>query len=771
MINLVGLTVSLAFVIIIFSYAVGQFNVVKSVPDCENVYAVCYDGRTLLNYGIADRLKTLPESREVTRFSAVMDNNIAEYKSSKYNIKHMVADKEFFDMFNIEMISGTPERILEKSAVFLSESFAGRIANDEELIGKEIMVLNEPCVIAGIYKDFGEGLLPYTDIIGNWDSHLFQMYALRPFTVFGAILTFVKTVPGTNEELLEEKINGLFKDFSYIEGSLSLVRADKLYFDTANVQLNIGNMKLIRNMFLAGLALLLSALFNYINLNTALVGKRANEMGTRRLLGSDKRNIVWRYIAESGLFTAVCFVFAVLLAVVLLPVVGALIADPESVSSTTDITMKALFSPAVMCSYIGFAVLIAVVSGIVPAVIASRISPIDIVKGQMRVKSKMVFSKIFIICQNVISVVLIAVAITMETQMRYMLDRPTGCDYTDIYYLDTDLNGDVGNVFLDRLKELPCVNKVGVCDGIPGAINVTFMHSDEESDSENKKTYYIMRCDTVLFNMLGFDIQQQLEPMAPGSLWLSESAMKLSGINALDRNVGDLFNAYADEFGGYGNSLCGVVSDFVIKDAGVSEKDEGGGVISIVDDSEIDWKKYVIHTVGDHAEAQKAISQAYDDYCKEVYGVCIQPIESNYMVDYLANCLEKAKRNMRLIELFMIVAVILSLSGLVAISIYYADSHVKSIALHKVYGGTIGSETLRNLKLYFLMTLIADIVAVPVAIILCNRYLQEFAYRIEPYCWIFVITVLLSVVISLLSVIWQVGSAARTNPAIALKKE
>lgn len=111
------------------------------------------------------------------------------------------------------------------------------------------------------------------------------------------------------------------------------------------------------------------------------------------------------------------------------------------------------------------------------------------------------------------------------------------------------------------------------------------------------------------------------------------------------------------------------------------------------------------------------------------------------------------------------------ISGLVAISIYYADANARSIAVHKVYGASTSEETMRNLRLYFGITLIADVLAVPVALVLCRRYLVSFSYRMELSAWIFIGTVLLSLLITFVSVILQIRRAAGVNPADTLKKE
>ena len=121
--------------------------------------------------------------------------------------------------------------------------------------------------------------------------------------------------------------------------------------------------------------------------------------------------------------------------------------------------------------------------------------------------------------------------------------------------------------------------------------------------------------------------------------------------------------------------------------------------------------------------------------------------------------------------MFMAVAVLLSLLGLVAMSTHFASEREKTIAVRKVFGGTMQSEIRRNLKEYVIMILIANVIAIPIAVWVCGRYLEDFVYRIGLYPWIFVVTVVLSFVIAIGSVLWQIVSVARVNPVMALKKE
>lgn len=218
----------------------------------------------------------------------------------------------------------------------------------------------------------------------------------------------------------------------------------------------------------------------------------------------------------------------------------------------------------------------------------------------------------------------------------------------------------------------------------------------------------------------------------------------------------------------YGDAVCGVVSDFVVESPGENTAGEGV-IISITGDTE--WKDFVIRTKGGHADAAAMIEAAYEEVCLESSGVVLPTYENRYMDDVIRQNLSDELRSLRLMEILAALAILLSISGLVAISIYYADANARSIAVHKVYGASTSDETMRNLRLYFGITLIADVLAVPVALALCRRYLESFSYRMDLSPWIFIGTVLLSLLITFVSVILQIRRAAGVNPADTLKKE
>ena len=208
-----------------------------------------------------------------------------------------------------------------------------------------------------------------------------------------------------------------------------MTRLDKLYFSELNAYapLRKGDKKTVEMLLAVVLILLLCAVFNYVNLTVALTGKRAKEMATRRLLGESSGAVVRRYLAESFLFTFGCFAIGCVIAVAFRQWMnGILSADIVLLPDWQWTVIVVVFLSAV-----------SLISGILPAFMISKFKPIDVVKGEYRFKSKMIFSKIFIVCQNAFSTLLVALALTMTLQMRYLDTLPTGYNTDDIIYIST----------------------------------------------------------------------------------------------------------------------------------------------------------------------------------------------------------------------------------------------------------------------------------------------------------------------------------------------
>ena len=143
----------------------------------------------------------------------------------------------------------------------------------------------------------------------------------------------------------------------------------------------------------------------------------------------------------------------------------------------------------------------------------------------------------------------------------------------------------------------------------------------------------------------------------------------------------------------------------------------------------------------------------------------------SWIDETIAEAWKPARNNMRLVEIFMMLSILISLLGLLAMSTYYADEKSRDIAVRKVFGGTVDSEARRTIRDYMILVGIACLIGIPIAVYAAQEYLKDFIYRLEGYWWIFVSAVAITLGISLLAVLWQTLKAARTNPATELKKE
>ena len=163
--------------------------------------------------------------------------------------------------------------------------------------------------------------------------------------------------------------------------------------------------------------------------------------------------------------------------------------------------------------------------------------------------------------------------------------------------------------------------------------------------------------------------------------------------------------------------------------------------------------------------------EAYREYSEEQNGTFVEAAQNGYVQDLNNLALQPVKMAMRLLELFMLLSVLISLLGLIAMSTYYSEQSTKSIAIRKVFGSNVQRELWRTVKDYMVLVGIAALIGIPLAVWFCGRYLDRFAYRIGHYGWIIAVAAVLAVLMAFLSVLWQTLRAARTNPAEALKKE
>jgi len=219
-------------------------------------------------------------------------------------------------------------------------------------------------------------------------------------------------------------------------------------------------------------------------------------------------------------------------------------------------------------------------------------------------------------------------------------------------------------------------------------------------------------------------------------------------------------------------SVGGIVRDFPAESASSSEVPTLNAGVIISDMNEIYFSHgLLIGTVGEDEDYDRQIMKAYEEFRMEQSGVYEAPWRHGFVRNLYRAQLAPARRTMRLLELFTVLAVLISLLGLLAMSTYFAAENTRQIAVRKVFGADVDSEIRRNVRSYMVLVAIACVIGIPLAVWAARLYLQRFAYRIEGYEWVFAVAVVISAAIAFASVLWQTVKSARTNPAVELKKE
>ena len=425
-IEAVGLAVSLAFVILIGSYVVQQYEVAHESPQWKRTFVLGRDEFLGLTYWDKEELEmNIPEVEAATHVAALWQP-VIQKGEEPIQASGIEADADFFKVFpEYHLLEGSLEDFVGKDDVLISVSLARKISAQ---IGQTIKVDKTDRTIKGIYADFDGAFFMPADIITN----ITNSWALEQGKVFNSIgnyTTWFRVREDADLADVQSKVKALLhKNYDASWGAEKVdawkaYRMDEAFFFTgsSNGLTRTGNVQMLRLLTVVVLLLLLSAIFNYVNLSLALTGKRAKEMATRRLLGADKTGILWKYIGESVAFTAVCFAAALLLADLLAPMVNSLVSnsDPDELMlgiGDTSVRLSFMMTPEYVLAYLAGILVLGVINGLLPAFAASRYEPIDVIKGTLRRRNKMILNKVFIVVQNVLSVFLIAMALVMEVQ-------------------------------------------------------------------------------------------------------------------------------------------------------------------------------------------------------------------------------------------------------------------------------------------------------------------------------------------------------------------
>lgn len=780
-INVVGLALSLMFVILIGDYTYRQFSIDKWHRNHERIYVLgTENGNSLLSWpDCAHSLKDrYPEVEDVC--CVYMHNGKIKHEDKVYEESQgdnagniMLADSNFFRFFDFKMIDGDRETALDSpEKCVVTESLAKALFPDGNALGQPLQIEGTRYVfvsddngdpydsslvytVSGVIKDLDKTVfLNETAVIANFERAPQVLgYRLRNDLMasgpLGSTLSFLMLRPGAS---LEDKIEDLT---SYCIESIpvfnfygnrkaAIIPLDDLMFAPQNTGagLQTGDKSLLGILLAVVLAILMFAVTNYINLTVANTGFRAKEMATRRLLGSDGLGISLELIGESTLMVFISFIIGGALALLLEDKMAVLF------KGKIDILKDINFS-TVSVSLL-FIVLTGIISGIMPTISLSKYKPIDVVKGSFRYHSKMVLSRIFIILQNVITMTMMTATLTILLQMNHLVKAPLGYNTENIYRVSSDNP----EVLRNALKSQPFIQGIGSFSGTSLDGNYRSMSTRKDKDNNNLLVYLttwdkefidIMGINLVKDNHLSGDVKYINEELA-GKLSLGDGESEVTWGDGKVMQVAGIFSNF------HMTNILDPYQPFLI---------------SVKDTDEIEDPNFMVKTDGS-PDARKKLC----DLIKEVDGSTedidwkVQSIESTIKAS-----LNEEKNAMRIVSIFTGVAVLISILGFIGMSLFFIRQRKKEIGVRRIMGSTTNEVLSLLLTKFCAPLLVSFIFAVPLSWFIMDKWLESFSYRIGLSPWIFIASGAVSLLIAVVSIFFQTLHAAHSNPVDAIRAE
>ena len=758
-INLVGLTVSMAFVLLLAVYVQRQLSTDTFQENADRIYVIANEDNVTMGYWLDKHLKNnFPEIEKGCCVANIASAAAFNIDGERVYGSTMAADSTFFEMFSYDLVEGNKaDWRVSQDRCMVSREFANAHFGDKDPLGQIISFNYEgsfQLTVCGVYEDFGNSILKAPDVLIRGDlMPLINTSHDEYMSNAGGGICFVMAYPGADLQARHSDILDWCEENFWVYKSqydkVRIIPLRDMYFLNEGIRygsdtIQFGNRSFV-NLLLAMCILLLAfAVLNYINMTTALTGFRAKEMATRRLVGADKRSIFFKVISESTLICGISMLLAILLAEALAPTASRILEYQVSV-------FKAV-TPVNILLVLGFILVLGILAGIVPALLIQKAQPIEIVRGTLRLKTKTVYSKVIIVVQNVVAVVMLVSALTIGLQIRHMVSADLGYNTKDILVVDNAF-GQTGQIrpLLDKWREEPCVEEVGQGDGIPlGGTNNWTM----EMPDGHWVSFQQIQGDDKYFDILGLKVKQ--DNHQPNKWWLNEYAFKQIGIEETATEFQTAQNGT--------RSIGGIYYDFKIRPL---EQDQSAAMIYNRGENPDDDYPWIllVKTTGDQAAAKKQVEAA----CKEVFPDRL--FEAQYIEEMIEDGFADESRVLNIVLIFTLLSILVSALGLFAMSSYYMQQEIRSVSVKKVFGADY-SGVLKELVLSFMkMVGIAFVIGIPIAWLIMNRWLSGYGHRIDLYWWIFLVAGAVVALIAIASVLYQSIKTARTNPPEALKKE
>jgi len=783
-INLVGLVVAFSSSILVFLAAYFDLSFDGFHANVKNIYqtynqvltpeGVRYG--TSMAYPLAPALKKeFPEVKYAARLR--YGSGAIRYKGKDYNKFIRTTDPDFLRMFSFPLIAGNANTALnDLSNIVLSQTVAKSIFGKEDALNKTIQIkLNNAWtnfIVTAVISDFPQnssieydGLIRIEnsgDYAGNeneWNMQHHSVFIQLADNVSQSqfekkLLPFLtKNNPPNPAEIkranIKPDING-----NYATLKLSALK-DIHFFDSST-----GGAKktYVYTLLLLAFFIMLIASINFINLSIARSFTRAKEVGVRKSIGANKRQMFLQIWGESLLICTIAFIIGLLIAYLLLPSFRSLF--------NTVLPFSFITRPVTLLYILGCFLLVSLVSGGYPALIMSGLNTIEILKGKLTLKKRGGLRNGLIVVQFSIAILLICSTVIVLQQLNYLRNMPLGYNKQEVISIPIS-NTVEGGAFIQKMRNefLMDPNVVAVSgtninigDGLDNSNSQQsygFNYGDKiiQTDWLNVDYDYLKTLDIKL--TAGRDFDRAYGADSTTSVLVNESMAKLMG----DKNVAGKFiqpDTSQPKF-----QVVGVIPDFHLYS--MHEK-IAPLTLQIGHGTAMEYALLRLKP-GNMIPVMEKVKKFWKTQLPN------KEFQGSFLDENTDRWFKKEQQLSQIYSIAAGIAIIISCMGLFAIALLMIEQRIKEIGVRKSMGASVESIVSLLSKDFIKLVLLAIVIASPLAWYFMNRWLGDFAYRIQIQWWVFVAVGLLAIIIALLTVSYQSIRAALMNPVNSLRSE
>jgi putative ABC transport system permease protein len=788
--NLLGLAVGITASILIFIYIQDQLTYDKHNENLDRIYRLeadftineKQDLMARVQFPLAPTLKDeYPEVEEYVRM-IIQPNLYFERGEDAFKEDSIAfSDSTVFKIFTIPFIAGDKSTALkEPFTMVISESLAKKYFGTWDAIGESMKALDgSNYTITGVFEDLPanshmryNGLISTATIEEQIGAERFNDRSAISFWRM-ATYAYILMAENTTPDMVLSKFPDFYDKYMAELGeqinatfNLRITPLADVHFQKDELQYDMprGNMNYVYIMGIIGVLLIVIASINYTNLTTARATNRSKEIGLRKVGGASNNILRSQFLGESIVMAILSGLLAALLTVLILPLFNNL------TSKSFDWTI--ILQPYVLLFILGISILTGLLSGLYPSTYLASLNPVSILKGNgVSFSDRGWIRRGLVIVQFLISAVMVIGSIIIALQMRYIQHKDLGFDSEQILLLtlnDTAVFNNL-NAFTEEIKRHPAVEETALSFTAPGRDHLKSVNMIEDNNGEMQEmTFNQIITNYNYLKVMGIPLAQgryydrEFGSDENNSIVVNEAVVRAMqwGDNALGKkfklapNVQNISTPEAEVIG-------------VVKDYNYGSLHNPIEPLVFVCRENVQFLR-LLHVRVNNDQMQDVLKWVEEK--RDAFNPSY-PIQYSYLTDELDALYEEEHVVFALVISFTILIIFIAALGLLGLSSFMTVKRTRETGIRRVMGATQNQILSLFLVQFARWVIISNVLAWPVAYFVIKPWLQNFTYRIEFPFWTFIISLLLSLTIAVITVSWQSLKASRMNPAASIRVE